>query len=53
MTGCALAIEKLFADAGAPGPGLFTTVVLADAQLGEMTPRIIGDPRVAAVTLTG
>ncbi|MDR7255124.1 succinate-semialdehyde dehydrogenase/glutarate-semialdehyde dehydrogenase [Nocardioides sp. BE266] len=52
VTGCALAIETLFADAGAPA-GLFTTVVLDDAQLAEMTPRIIGDPRVAAVTLTG
>ncbi|WP_374455373.1 aldehyde dehydrogenase family protein [Nocardioides sp.] len=52
VTGCALAIESLFADAGAPA-GLFTTLVLADDQLGEMTPRIVGDPRVAAVTLTG
>jgi succinate-semialdehyde dehydrogenase/glutarate-semialdehyde dehydrogenase len=52
VTGCALAISALFADAGAP-TGLFTTVVLADESLGEMTPRIIGDPRVAAVTLTG
>ena len=52
VTGCALAIEKLFSDAGAPS-GLFTTLVLADEQLGEMTPRIVGDPRVAAVTLTG
>ena len=52
VTGCALAISRLFVDAGAPS-GLFTTVVLADSQLGEMTPRIIGDPVVAAVTLTG
>ncbi len=52
VTGCALAIESLFADAGAPA-GLFTTLVLADEQLGEMTPRIVGDARVAAVTLTG
>ena len=52
VTGCALAIEDLFADAGAPA-GLFTTVVLADDELGEATPRIIGDPRIAAVTLTG
>ena len=52
VTGCALAIETLFADAGAPA-GLFTTLVLDDSQLGEMTPRVIGDPRVAAVTLTG
>ncbi|MBB6628193.1 NAD-dependent succinate-semialdehyde dehydrogenase [Nocardioides sp. KIGAM211] len=52
VTGCALAIETLFAEAGAPA-GLFTTVVLADDQLPEATPRIIGDPRIAAVTLTG
>ena len=52
VTGCALAIGSLFSDAGAPS-GLFTTVVLADSQLGDMTPRIVGDPRVAAVTLTG
>ena len=32
---------------------LFTTLVIADADLAEATPRIIGDPRVAAVTLTG
>ena len=52
VTGCALALEQLFADAGTPA-GLFTVVVLADEQLGEATPRIVGDPRVAAVTLTG
>jgi succinate-semialdehyde dehydrogenase / glutarate-semialdehyde dehydrogenase len=52
VTGSALAIARLFEDGGAPD-GLFGVVVLADAQLGEMTPRIIGDPRVAAVTLTG
>jgi len=52
VTGCALAIERLFADAGSPA-GLFTTVVLADETLAKMTPRIIGDRRVAAVTLTG
>ena len=52
VTGCALAIERVFTDAGAPA-GLFTTLVLADEQLAEMTPRIIGDPAVAAVTLTG
>jgi succinate-semialdehyde dehydrogenase/glutarate-semialdehyde dehydrogenase len=52
VTGCALALSSLFADAGAPA-GLFTTVVLADSQLSGMTPRIVGDPRVAAVTLTG
>ncbi len=52
VTGCALAIAALFSDAGAPA-GLFTTLVLADSQLAAMTPRIVSDPRVAAVTLTG
>jgi len=52
VTGCALAIESLFEDAGGP-PHLFTTLVLADVDLAEATPRIVGDPRVAAVTLTG
>jgi succinate-semialdehyde dehydrogenase/glutarate-semialdehyde dehydrogenase len=52
VTGCALAIERLFADAGAPA-GLFTTVVLDEATVAETARRIIEDPRVAAVTLTG
>jgi succinate-semialdehyde dehydrogenase/glutarate-semialdehyde dehydrogenase len=52
VTGCAVAIERLFADAGGPA-GLFAALVLADEQLVEATPRIIGDLRVAAVTLTG
>lgn len=52
VTGCALAIEQLFVDAGAPD-GLFVALVLTDQQLDAMTPRIIGDDRVAAVTLTG
>jgi succinate-semialdehyde dehydrogenase/glutarate-semialdehyde dehydrogenase len=41
VTGCALALEQLFADAGAP------------EQVPEATARIVADPRVAAVTLTG
>lgn len=52
VTGSALAIERLFADAGAPA-GLFGTLVLAEASLADTMPRVIGDPRVAAVTLTG
>src|SRR6478736_6231407 len=56
VTGCALAIEALFTDAvaAAGGPAhLFTTLVIGDADLAEATPRIIGDARVSAVTLTG
>jgi len=52
VTGCALAIEALFADAGGPAH-LFTTLVVADDTLSEATQQVIGDPRVAAVTLTG
>lgn len=52
VTGCALAIEALLADAGGPDH-LFTALVVADEDLAELTPRVIGDPRVAAVTLTG
>ena len=52
VTGCALAIEALFADPGGPAH-LFTTLVVADDTLTEATQQVIGDPRVAAVTLTG
>jgi succinate-semialdehyde dehydrogenase/glutarate-semialdehyde dehydrogenase len=45
---CALALEQLFTDAGAP-PGVFQTLLIeADAVAA-----IIADDRVAAVTLTG
>ena len=52
VTGCALAIERLFADAGAPD-GLFRTIVLAEEVVPDAFPGIVADPRVAAVTLTG
>lgn len=48
VTGCALAIEELFREAGAP-QGVFQTLRLGSSRVGE----IIDDPRVAAVTLTG
>ncbi len=51
-TGCALALETLFADAGAPA-GLFRSLVLSAEQVPVVTPRVVADPRVAAVTLTG
>ncbi|CUR59380.1 Succinate-semialdehyde dehydrogenase (NADP(+)) [metagenome] len=52
VTGCALVIERLFLDAGAPA-GLFRTVVIADEAIADVVPGLIGDPRIAAVTLTG
>ncbi len=48
VPGCALAIERVFRDAGFP-PGVFTTLLLG----GAAAERLIGDPRVACVTLTG
>ena len=52
VTGCALAIEELFADAGAPA-GLFRSLVVAAEDVPEVSRRVVEDPRVAAVTLTG
>jgi succinate-semialdehyde dehydrogenase/glutarate-semialdehyde dehydrogenase len=52
VTGSALAIEELFADAGAPA-GLFRSVVVAAQDVPEVSRRVVEDPRVAAVTLTG
>jgi len=52
VTGCALAIEDLFADAGAPS-GLFRALVVAPQEVAAVSARVVADPRVAAVTLTG
>jgi succinate-semialdehyde dehydrogenase/glutarate-semialdehyde dehydrogenase len=52
VTGCALALEDAFRAAGVP-EGLFTALLLTDARTPEVTARLIDDPRVAAVTLTG
>ncbi len=51
-TGCALAVEGLFRDAGAP-QGLFRSLVLTAEQVPEVVPGVVADPRVSAVTLTG
>jgi succinate-semialdehyde dehydrogenase/glutarate-semialdehyde dehydrogenase len=45
---CALAIEQLFADAGAPG-GVFQTLLIGSDPVAD----ILADDRVAAATLTG
>lgn len=48
VTGCALAIEDIWHDAGAP-PGVFQTLRLGSSRVGD----VIDDQRIAAVTLTG
>jgi succinate-semialdehyde dehydrogenase/glutarate-semialdehyde dehydrogenase len=52
VTGCALAIEGLFTDAGAP-PGLFRSLIIEAERVPQVSARIVADPRIAAVTLTG
>ncbi|WP_328471172.1 aldehyde dehydrogenase family protein [Actinoplanes sp. NBC_00393] len=52
VTGCALAIEQLFLDAGAPA-GLFRSLVIEADRVPSVSARIVADPRIAAVTLTG
>lgn len=52
VTGCALALEKLFIDAGLP-KGLLTTLVIDEPSVSTVTERLISDDRIAAVTLTG
>ena len=48
VPGCALAIEEIFQQAGVP-KGIFSTLLVPS----RIVPRLIADPRVAAVTLTG
>jgi succinate-semialdehyde dehydrogenase/glutarate-semialdehyde dehydrogenase len=48
VPGCALALEGLFAEAGAPA-GLFSTLLVSAPRVGAL----IDDSRVAGVTLTG
>jgi succinate-semialdehyde dehydrogenase/glutarate-semialdehyde dehydrogenase len=52
VSGCALALERLFLDAGAPA-GLFAALMIGDDTVTEATARLLEDPRIAAVTLTG
>lgn len=52
VTGCALALEQLFKDAGLPDH-LMTTLVIAEPDVPREIERLIADDRIAAVTLTG
>ena len=50
VTGSALAIEKLLTDAGLPA-GLLTTMIIAEQDVPNAIDKLIGDDRIAAVTL--
>lgn len=45
---CALELERVFREAGAP-EGLFSTILVPGAEVEQ----VIADPRIAAITLTG
>ena len=51
-TGAALACQHILTAAGLPD-GLFTTLLVAEPQVPAVTERLIADPRVGAVTITG
>ncbi|HET6694823.1 MAG TPA: aldehyde dehydrogenase family protein, partial [Pedococcus sp.] len=52
VTGSALLLQQAFVDAGFP-EGLVTTLVVAEPDVPATVEGLVGDPRVAAVTLTG
>lgn len=52
VTGCALALQRLFVDAGLP-EHLVTALVVAEPEVPATIERLIADDRIAAVTLTG
>ncbi|WP_321854156.1 NAD-dependent succinate-semialdehyde dehydrogenase [Paraburkholderia tropica] len=52
VTGSALALEKIFVDAGFP-KHLVTTLVVAEPDVPQLIEKLINDDRIAAVTLTG
>src|SRR3954469_21235531 len=52
VTGCALAIEQVFRDAGLPADA-FRSIVVAEADVPEVSRALIEDDRIAAVSLIG
>jgi succinate-semialdehyde dehydrogenase / glutarate-semialdehyde dehydrogenase len=51
-TGSALAVQDLLTRAGVPD-GAFTALVVAEPEVPAVTSRLIADPRIGAVTVTG
>lgn len=52
VTGSALALERIFVEAGFP-QHLVTTLVVAEPEVPQLIENLINDDRIAAVTLTG
>jgi succinate-semialdehyde dehydrogenase/glutarate-semialdehyde dehydrogenase len=52
VSGCALAIEDVLRQAGVPD-GVVRALLVAEDEVGDVTDRVLQDPRVAAATLTG
>jgi succinate-semialdehyde dehydrogenase/glutarate-semialdehyde dehydrogenase len=52
VTGCALAVEQVFRDAGLPDD-VFRSLVVAEADVPEVSRVLVEDDRIAAVSLTG
>jgi succinate-semialdehyde dehydrogenase/glutarate-semialdehyde dehydrogenase len=52
VTQCALTIQDVFQEAGFPD-GLFGTMLIAESQVPAETARLIDNPLISAVTLTG
>lgn len=52
VTGCALAIEQVFIDAGLPN-GVFRSLVVAEPDVPGTVDKLLADPRLAAVSVTG
>jgi len=52
VTGSALAIERVFRDAGLP-EHVFRTIVIAETDVPATTADLVADDRIAAVSLTG
>ena len=52
VTGCALAIEHVFRDAGLPDD-VFRSIVVAEPDVPEVSRALIEDDRIGAVSLTG
>lgn len=51
-TGSALACEQVLREAGLPA-GLFTTLLVAEPDVPATTEKLIADPQIGAVTITG